>query len=65
MGYLSMTRRDAAWLAAGLLIASWWHGTNVRAADVPALDRQLVERIARALEAQAHATEELVRVTRK
>jgi len=34
-------------------------------ASQPALDRQLVERMTRALEAQAAATKELVRVTER
>lgn len=57
-------KREALWFIAGLLLASYWHGTAVRADTLP-IDRQLIERMVRALEAQAHATEELVRVTHR
>lgn len=38
---------------------------HVHADPTPALDRQLVERMTRALEAQAKATQELVRATER
>lgn len=53
------------WFLLGAVVATWLRGTTVHAAEQPALDRQLTERMARALEAQAHATSELVRATEK
>lgn len=38
---------------------------RVHAEPDPALDRQLVERMVRAMESQAHATEDLVRATER
>jgi hypothetical protein len=45
--------------------ASFSVGARVHADPEPALDRQIVERMTRALEAQAHATEALVRATER
>jgi hypothetical protein len=53
------------WFIFGAVVATWVRGTTVHAAEEPALDRQLTERMTRALEAQARATSELVRATEK
>lgn len=49
-----------------LSLVLWVAATGHAHADPqPALDRQLVERMTRALEAQASATQQLVRVTER
>lgn len=48
-------------LLALLVLAAAWATTGVRADPQPALDRQLVERLVRAEEAQTHALEEIAR----
>lgn len=57
--------KQVAWFALGAVLAWCLHGTDVRADAAPAVDRQLTERMVRALEAQAHATESLVRATER
>lgn len=56
---------QVGWFIFGAVVATWLRGTTVRAAEQPALDRQLTERMVRALEAQTRATEALVRATEK
>lgn len=48
--------------AVGALLATL---SGAHADPSPALDRQLVERMVRALEAQAHATDRLVQATER
>ena len=62
---MSNVAKQVGWFVLGALVATWLRGTSVHAAEQPALDRQLTERMTRAFEAQAHATEALVRATEK
>ncbi len=57
--------KQAIWFVLGVVFAMAVRGTSVHADVQPALDRQLTERMTRALEAQVHATEALVRATEK
>lgn len=57
--------KQAGWFVLGAVFAWWLQGSRVHADPQPALDRQLTERMARALEQQARATEALTRATEK
>jgi hypothetical protein len=52
-------------LACGVLLGAALVGERVHADPVPALDRQLVERMVRALEDQSRAIDRLVNATEK
>ena len=57
--------KHAGWFVLGAVVTTWLQGSRVHADPQPALDRQLTERMVRALEAQVHATEALTRATEK
>lgn len=57
--------KPAAWFVLGVLVAWSLQGRGAHADVQPAFDRGLTERMVRAIEAQAHATEALVRATDK